>query len=404
MNKAIPEGFLSPKTSEADLMAAMVGEAPKEQAAEPKPGKRRTVQLDAPDQSAQADRPAAKSSPGAARQGGDNEGEEPTILDSLVEDGEPEDDDDDEGADRDDRDGGAADDDEGGDGAAGDEGEDDDPLDGIFDDADDDGDGDGQQRATLKDDDEVEIDLGGDKKAKATFGELKQLYAAREHITQQTREIQTIRQAAEADYGKGQETVMALLQTMGQAIFRRTIPQPSEDLKRTDPNRYNAQMLAYQNEGAAIQQQQQTIEQGIMAMEGARADRIKAERQAAAAELRRIMPVFSDPVKGPKVSAAIVTAAKEIGWTEEQIAACTDPLIFKAVALAARELRRSKSPTVKKAAEKTRTLAARGSQNRDVRLDAKSREKKAHAAAQKNPTTDNLMATMLTQPKTRRRR
>lgn len=402
MNKAIPEGFLSPKTSEADLMAAMVGEAPKEQAAEPKPGKRRTVQLDASDQSAQADRPAAKSSPGAARQGGEDNGEEPTILDSLVEDGEPEDDDD--GT----TDGDAGEGDDAGEGAAGDEGgegeDDDDPLDGIFDDADDDGDDDGQQRATLKDDDEVEIDLGGDKKGKATFGELKQLYAAREHITQQTREIQTIRQAAEADYGKGQETVMALLQTMGQAIFRRTIPQPTEEMKRADPNRYNAQMLAYTQEGEAIKQQQATIEQGIMAMEGARADRVKAERQAAAAELRRIMPVFSDPVKGPKVSAAIVTAAKEIGWTEEQIAACTDPLIFKAVALAARELRRSKSPTVKKAAEKTRTLAARGSQNRDVRLDAKSREKKAHAAAQKNPTTDNLMATMLTAPKTRRRR
>lgn len=397
MNKAIPEGFLSPKTSEADLMAAMVGEAPKEQAAEPKAGKRRTVQLDASDQSAQADRPAAKSSPGAARQGGDTEDEEPTVLDSLVEEGGDDGDEDDNA--------GASDDlSESDAGDEGDEGDDDDdPLDGIFDNADG-GDDDGEPRATLKDDDEVEIDLGGDKKAKATFGELKQLYAAREHITQQAREIQTIRQAAEADYGKGQETVMALLQTMGQAIFRRTIPQPTEELKRADPNRYNAQMLAYTQEGEAIKQQQATIEQGIMAMEGARADRVKAERQAAAAELRRIMPVFADPVKGPKVSAAIVTAAKEIGWTEEQIAACTDPLMFKAVALAARELRRSKSPTVKKAAEKTRTLAARGSQNRDVRLDAKSREKKAHAAAQKNPTTDNLMATMLTQPKTRRRR
>lgn len=288
-----------------------------------------------------------------------------------------------------------------------DEDEDDaDPLDDLFadHDRDEDGKGDALDASKLGDNAKLSVTVDGEEK-QVTLGELKRRYAGEGAIEKRLQEATEARKHAVEDYDRSKTLVMGVLQTMGQALFRRTIPAPSEELRRVNPTQFLLQKDQYDAETRALAEQQARIQDTIQAAEDAHTERQQRARQEAAIQLRQMMPVLADPVKGPKVRGILIDTAREIGYTDEQIAACSDPLMFKLMALAAREIRRAKKVKVQKAVENPRTVAPRGSQNRDKRVvDAKTREKRSLAAARKNPTEDNLLATMLVAPPKKPRR
>ena len=128
-------------------------------------------------------------------------------------------------------------------------------------------------------------------------------------------------------------------------------------------------------------------------------------RAAASVELRRVMPVFNDPVKGPKVREVLVQAAMEIGFTREAISQCEDPLIFKAVALAARELRRQSGAKVTKVTPKPRTLQSGGTRNKPASTISQRNERDTIAKAKASGSVDDVAQTMIVkQPRKRGRR
>lgn len=270
-------------------------------------------------------------------------------------------------------------------------------------DRDEDGEGDEFDATKLGDNAKLSVTVDGEER-EVTLGELKRRYAGEGAIEKRLQEATEARKSAVEDYQKGQTLVLSVLQTLGQALFRRTVQAPSEELRRSNPTEYLLRKDQYDAESRALAQQQQQIQQTIADAEAAHQERTQAMRQEAAVKLRRMMPILADPEKGPKVRAALIDAAREIGYTDEDIAACSDPLMFKTVALAARELRRMKKMKVEKVTEKPRSIAAKGSQNRSGHVDMRLKQNKILSQARADPTDENLLATMLAPaPKKKRR-
>lgn len=297
--------------------------------------------------------------------------------------------------------------------AAGNDGEDDVLGDDIFSgtsgdaanqDADDErGEGDEDDSAAkpaLGDSTKLSVTVDGEE-VEVTLGDLKRRYAGEGAIEKRLQTATEYRNASAQDYERMQTLTNAALQKFGQNLFRRIVPQPSDDLRIKNPTQYLLQKDMFDKETAALNAAHQELH-GILQQVDAEAEEMRKKvRQQAHAQLMEIMPVFKDKVKGPKVRDALIDAAREIGYTDKQIADCTDPLMFKVIALAARELRRQKSAKAGPVEEQTRTMRARnGSKQANV---AQRQEAAAFAKARKTGNLADIAATMLVQaPKKRR--
>lgn len=289
-----------------------------------------------------------------------------------------------------------ADDDEGDGGEA-------DPLDFVFGDADHERDADDDDEpidaSKLGDDFTLSVTVDGEER-EVTIGELKRRYAGEGAIEKRLQQVTETRKKVFEDYEKQTALATQVMQSFGQLLFRRTISPPNEQLLQTNPSAYIQRKEAYEQEGQALAAAQQQLHGMMQQLDSHMEEQRKSLRMAAAQELRRIMPAIADPVRGPKLTAALREAAREIGYSDADIAACTDPLMFKTMAFAARELRRMKGTTVQKQKENPRTLKASASKPQPA---AQRRQNDAFKRAAKTGSIDDIAATMI-QPAKRGRR
>lgn len=286
--------------------------------------------------------------------------------------------------------------------------EEEDVLSGLFDDtqeerASDDPSTDDIDTSKLGDDLMISVTVDGED-VKVPLGELKKRHAGEGAIEQRLQAATESRNTAAADYEKTRELTSAMLTQFGQALFRRTVPQPDNSLLNSNPTAYMQQKELYEQETSALTQSHNQLS-SMMATLDQTSNTAKTERRKAAGiELRRIMPVFNDPVKGPKVRTALMSAATELGFTEAQVNEIEDPLMFKALALAARELARQKVSKTKKTVVNPRTTPSAGTANRKPATSAQRNQKQIFDKAAKSGKVDDIAASMIEQPTRKRGR
>lgn len=309
----------------------------------------------------------------------------------------------------DDADEGSEDDDASDDAGTQDKGgeEDDDPLSLALGDADherdDNPDGDVIDASKLGDDAKLSVTVDGEDQV-VTLGELKRRYAGEGAIEKRLQAATEARTQAEEDYARSNELVKTVLSQFGQLMFRRTVQEPDPSLLDRAPAQFYKQKELFDKETAMLTKAQQDLYAMTMQVDEVFNQNRQAQRQQAAQQLRQIMPVFNDPVKGPKVKAALIEAAKEIGYTDAQIAACEDPLMFKTVALAARELRRMKGIKVEKQTPPARSMQKQGQNKGSQPNSAKRQEQAVMQRARKTGSVDDIALTMIEQPSRKKRR
>jgi hypothetical protein len=295
-----------------------------------------------------------------------------------------------------------------GDDAQSDPEDDEDVLDNIFD-ADQEGadevaSTDGLDTSTLGEDVMFSVTEDG-VETQVPLGELKQRYAGEGAIDKRLQEATEHRNLQIRDYEQSKQLTDTVMQQFGQALFRRTVPEPSVELLRTNQAEYHIQKTLYDQESNALVGEHQKLSNLMGQLDQANTQATQQRRAAASVELRRVMPVFNDPVKGPKVREVLVQAAMEIGFTREAISQCEDPLIFKAVALAARELRRQSGAKVTKVTPKPRTLQSGGTRNKPASTISQRNERDTIAKAKASGSVDDVAQTMIVkQPRKRGRR
>jgi hypothetical protein len=277
-------------------------------------------------------------------------------------------------------------------------------LDEIFaadDDRGDEGQDDVLDTSKLTDDVKLTVTVDGEEQ-EVTLGDLKRRYAGEGAIEKRLQQATETRKVVVEDYQRSRQLTAALLEKFGTVLFARTIEAPPEELRQKDPAKYLLQRDMFEREGKAIEGLQSELK-GLMTQLDEVAEKQRLEhRKAAAQELVRIMPVLADKEKGPKVRDALIEAAREIGYTPEQIAACDDPLMFKTVALAARELKRMKGISSAKTDIKTRNMPVTGKARKPAQSSATRQHAALMAKARQTGSMDDIAATMLMQaPKKR---
>lgn len=288
-------------------------------------------------------------------------------------------------------------------------GQDDDPL---FSDlftteqerADDDPQGEPLDTSKLGDDITLSVTVDEEER-QVTLGELKKRYAGEGAIEKRLQQATEVRNNVTQDYQKTRQLTEAMLKEFGQALFRRTVPAPNDALLDSNPTAYIKQKAMYDQESDALQGAHRKLHGMMQQMDAINEDAVNMQRQTAAADLRKIMPVFNDPVRGPKVRAAIVDAAGELGYSQAEIAACSDPRLFKTVALAARELKRQKGLKTSAAKPVSKSSPVKGTRNRKPATASQRKASEAAAIARKTGKVDDVAATMIeAAPKARRPR
>lgn len=272
------------------------------------------------------------------------------------------------------------------------------------DDADEEGDGDGESDPAdakpLGDDVKLTVTVDGEEQ-EVTLGELKRRYAGEGAIEKRLQIATESRNSAVKDYERMQVLTTNALKKFGENLFRRMVQEPTEELRRSNPTEYLLRKDLFDKETAAIQTAHSEL-YGLMQQIDQHAEQVRQQvRTQAQKRLFEIMPVFKDKVKGPKVRDALIETAREIGYSDKDIEECTDPLMFKVMALAARELRRQKGMKATPVKEQVRTMKKQSNQKQAPTVQRQ--EAAALAKARKTGNLDDIAAAMVVTPRKQRR-
>jgi len=229
-----------------------------------------------------------------------------------------------------------------------------------------------------------------------SLSELRRRYAGEGAVEKRVQEATELRNTSMQNYTRGKQILESVMRELGSALFRRTVPEPSDALRSSNPTEYLIQQDLYNRESDALNQQANQLQQLTNQADTQYNENMEQMRESASVELHKRLPVLSDKIKGPKVKKHIVDAALYFGYTNDDIKQCADPNLFHMAYWAARGLAAVKKAgiTVPKPA-KTRTLPKKGSANRPRSSQSQRQQSAALSTARLSGKVDDVARTML---------
>lgn len=208
----------------------------------------------------------------------------------------------------------------------------------------------------LTDDTLISVTVDGEEK-EVSLGDLKRRYSGEGAIERRLQEATELRNSLEKQRREHQQAVDHDRQTITQALvlfqnklLAPRVPEPDPNLRYTDAQKFSEQVQAWTQDQHRIQQEQQGISQAIQQQEQYR-QAVHAQKKAEESKiLRDKLPVFKDPIEGPKLRQSILNAAtKHYGFKQEELAEADDHRYFLVLADAAayRELMDKQQKNVK---------------------------------------------------------
>ncbi len=260
---------------------------------------------------------------------------------------------------------------------------------------DDEGDGGTARPLELADDAQIAVTVDGESQV-TTIAELKKRYAGEGAIEKRLQEATELRKTAVQQVAHNRDKLVEVLNAVGGILFTPTIAQPDPTLARTDPGAFLEQKTLYDNEVAMLADRKQKLQTALVAADTEVANSRTNMRAEEAAKLRAALPVLNDPVRGPKVQAAILSAAKEIyGFSDVDIAAAADHRIFVMAADAMRYRKMIAKNHARPVTNKPRTIRPSGGSNKPRASVEAKRDKAVFKRARETGKTDDIAATLL---------
>jgi hypothetical protein len=227
-----------------------------------------------------------------------------------------------------------------------------------------------------------------------TLDELKRGYSGQKYIQKGMQEAAEQKKAIEAEYAKIQEQSQQLssfLQAAQSGQLNLTPPTPpSRELFERDPIGYMDEKLKYEDAlgqyQATMQQTQQVMAQQQQMQEQARAAMVQDELQ----KLVSIDPDFADPKRAGEVKGKMLDFAKNVGFTEDDIAGITDHralLVLKKAALY--DELTANAPKANEKASKARPFVKAGAKKSES-SKAQKAKKQAVAKMKKSGSVDDV--------------
>ena len=266
---------------------------------------------------------------------------------------------------------------------------------GADDSPDDEGDGGTARPLELADDATIAVTVDGESQV-ATIAELKKRYAGEGAIEKRLQEATELRKVAVQQVAQNRDKLVEVLNAVGGILFTPTLSAPDPTLARTDPGAFLEQQTLYQNEVAMLAARKEKLQSALVEADQAVATSKTSMRQDEAAKLRVALPVLNDPVRGPKVQKAILSAAKDIyGFSDVDIAAATDHRIFVVMADAMRYRKLIAKSQARPVSTDPRTIRPSGGSNKSRESGAIKMDKAKMKRARETGKADDVAATML---------
>ena len=248
----------------------------------------------------------------------------------------------------------------------------------------------------LGDDLMVAVTVDGEDR-EVSLGDLKRRYAGEAAIEGRLQEATEYRKGVSETFERTKTAAEAILQKFGEKLFARSVERPDEALRASDPQAFLLAADAYNREGEAIQGYIGELDKMIKELDAAAQEARDAERVQAAQELRRLMPVFADKDKAPKVKKVLLDTAMYFGYTEAEIAEAVDPRQFRVMAFAAEALRARQNTKATPGKPSGKSIRKRGTRNVSGGKRTAARSNKAAVErAQKTGRVEDVAATMFT--------
>jgi len=180
--------------------------------------------------------------------------------------------------------------------------------------------------------DDAVVEISGEK---VPVRELKAGYLRQQDYTRKTQELAEMRQELQ----QNAEAFTAAIQQVEQAIASMLPPQPDPQLAQIDPAEYTRQKAAWEAEAqklnALYQAFQQAAQPAQQALEQVDEQRINEEAE----KLVTALPQLADPAKRQEFFADVDRLGRQLGFTDEELAAINDHRIYLLANLALEGLR-----------------------------------------------------------------
>lgn len=194
--------------------------------------------------------------------------------------------------------------------------------------------------------------------------ELLKGYSRTSDYTRKTQEVAEARKAVEAERQKIEEaarlrdTYAQRLQVIEQMLSQEEKGEDLAALKESDPIGYAvkvAEQTEREKQLAAVRAEQQRIAQQQQAEQS---QRLQAHLQAEALKLQEAIPEMADPAKSQAIKTDIRNYAKQIGFSDEELAQVYDSRAVTALykAMQFDKLTKGKADAVKKVAQAPRMM------------------------------------------------
>jgi hypothetical protein len=260
------------------------------------------------------------------------------------------------------------------------------------------------QTPELTDDMTLSVKVDGEAQD-VTIAELKKRYAGEGAIERRLQEVTEAKKTVVQQIEYNRTQFANVLQVVGKMLFTPKTQAPDQSLAQSDPARFLNMQQAHQHEIADLTVRQQQLAKIMTDADGVVNQSTQAMRADEAAKLRKALPVLDDPVRGPKVQKAILSAAKDYyGFSDVDISAAADHRIFLMAADAMRWRQQQGKAKVTPATGKSRTIKPRGGANKPRIAAAVKREEANMNKARKTGKVDDIAATMLMPKPTSKRR
>ncbi len=251
------------------------------------------------------------------------------------------------------------------------------------------------QPLELADDARISVTVDGESQI-ATIAELKKRYAGEGAIEKRLQEATELRKVAVQQVAHNRDKLVEVLNAVGGILFTPTTKAPDPTLARSDPGAFLEQQTLHQNEVAMLANRKEKLQSALVEADQEVAKSKTAMRQDEAAKLRVALPVLNDPVRGPKVQKAILSAAKEIyGFSDVDIAAAADHRIFVVMADAMRYRKLIAKNKARPVSTDPRTIRPSGGSNKPRESGLVKREKAVFKRARASGKAEDIAATMI---------
>lgn len=193
----------------------------------------------------------------------------------------------------------------------------------------------------LSDDTLIPVTIDGEE-TELTLAELKRRAAGEGAIERRLQEATELRRSLEQERHEHTQNVehdrgviTAALQLFQDRLFHPRVQQPDPNLRNSDPQEYARQFNEFQADQQRLQGDMQQFQQVMQTFQQQEQQQQQQMRVKEANLLRDKMPVFKDPVQGPKMRERIINTAKQYGFSEKDVASAVDHRLFLMAADAA---------------------------------------------------------------------